>query len=205
MKSTNLKLRDFKVAILVCEGFEEIELVKPRKALEEAHATVHVISPVKNKVKCWDRTSWGKSYKVDVDLAKANPNDYDALMLPGGVLNPDKLRTFKKAIQFIDHFFKKHKPITAICHGAVTIIETGRLENRTITSYAAIKTDLINAGANWVNRKVVIDHNLLTSRQPDDLPAFNKAMIKMFINANNIKHHNISSKLLDIMQKPFIK
>jgi len=120
-----------------------------------------------------------KQYKIDVQLKDANPNDYDALLLPGGVLNPDKLRTDKQAVKFTKSFLKKQKPIAAICHGPITLIETGKLKGRKMTSYHSIKTDLINAGALWQNKAVVIDKNLITSREPKDIPAFNKALINL--------------------------
>lgn len=174
------KLNGFNVAILLCDGFEEVEMTKPRKALEEIGANVDLITLKANRVKAWNHDHWSKEYKIDVSLEEANPKKYHALLLPGGVLNPDKLRTIKQAIKFAKHFFKNNKPIAAICHGPLTLIETGELEGRQMTSYPSIKTDLMNAGAHWVNRTVVIDDNLITSRKPDDIPAFNKAMIKLF-------------------------
>lgn len=173
-------LNNIKVAILLTDGFEEIEFTEPKKALEEAKATVDVIAPKDGKVKAWDKTDWGKEYEVTHSLDNAKPSDYDALMLPGGVMNPDKLRQKPKAVQFAQHFIDNDKPIAAICHAAQLLIETGKLKNRKLTSYPALKTDLINAGANWVDEEVVIDKNLITSRSPADLEAFNKNMVEEF-------------------------
>lgn len=177
-KVINGKLHGLKIAVLLCDGFEESEMTKPREALERAGARVHLITPKENKVRAWLHDKWSKSYKIDVNLDKANPNDYDALLLPGGVLNPDKLRTNKKAIKFVESFIKNKKWIAAICHGSITLIETGKLKGIKMTSYHSIKTDLINAGATWTNKSVVIDKNFITSREPKDIPAFNKAIIK---------------------------
>lgn len=174
------KLHNMKVAVLLCDGFEEVEMTKPREALKQAGAVVHLISPNASKVKAWNHDRWTKNYKVDVKLEKAKPENYDAVLFPGGVLNPDHLRTYKSAVDFANHFFKNNKPIAAICHGPLTLIETGKLSGRTMTSYHSIKTDIKNAGANWQNEKVVVDGNFVTSRQPSDIPAFNKAMIKVF-------------------------
>ena len=173
-------LKDRKVAILVADGFEEVEFTEPKKALERAGATVHVISPNEDKVKAWDSTDWGNSYDVDKTLDAALPSDYNSLLLPGGVLNPDQLRANDKAVEFVKHFFEAGKPIAAICHGPWTLIETGALEGRQVTSYKSIKTDLINAGAEWKNEEVVTDQGLVTSRNPEDIPAFCKKMIEEF-------------------------
>lgn len=171
-------LQHLRIAILVCDGFEEREMVKPRKALMDAGATVHLITHHAKKVKAWLHGDWSKQYKIDVQLKDANPTDYDALLLPGGVINPDKLRTDKKAVRFVDSFLKKKKLIAAICHGPITLIETGKLRGRKLTSYHSIKTDIKNAGGIWQNKAVVVDGNLITSREPKDLPAFNNAIIK---------------------------
>lgn len=176
----NDKLKNKQVAILMTNGFEQSEFTEPKKALEEAGATVHVISPQEGKVKAWDETDWGKEFEVDKALNSANPEDYDALMLPGGVLNPDKLRTNERAVDFVGSFLKTGKPIAAICHGPWTLIETGAIKGRKMTSYKSIKTDLINAGVDWVDKEVVVDQGLVTSRSPDDIPAFNRKMIEEF-------------------------
>jgi protease I len=169
-----------KVAILVADGFEQVELTSPREALEKAGAETEIVSPAGNKVKGWDETDWGKSFPVDVPLKKAKASDYDALLLPGGVMNPDKLRLEPKAIEFIRAFFDEGKPIAAICHGPWTLIDAGIAQGRRLTSYPSIKTDLKNAGADWVDETVVVDNGLVTSRKPADLPAFNRKMVEEF-------------------------
>lgn len=174
------KLNDLKIAILTEEGFEQVELTSPREALEKAGVTVHIVSPKKDEVKAWNETDWGIRVRVDKQLSDANPEDYDGLMLPGGVLNPDSLRTNPDAVDFVRHFLETGKPIAAICHGPQTMIETGLLEGRRMTSYPSIKTDLINAGVDWVDEEVVTDHGLVTSRSPKDLNAFNKKMLEEF-------------------------
>jgi protease I len=171
-------IKDKKVAILTENGFEEVELTSPMNALEQAGATVHIISPVKDKVKAWNHDHWSIELSVDKNLSEANPEDYDMLLLPGGVLNPDKLRLNKEAVSFAQHFLEQAKPLAAICHGPQTLIETGMLDGRTMTSYWSVKTDLINAGVNWVDKEVVVDNGLVTSRSPEDLEAFNKKMIE---------------------------
>ncbi|SDK77082.1 protease I [Catalinimonas alkaloidigena] len=172
------KLKDKKVAILVANGFEQVEFTEPKKALEEAGATVHVVSPEDGHVKGWDHTDWGITVPVDVAVDQANAQEYDALMLPGGQMNPDNLRVNPKAVQFVRDFFAQHKPVAAICHAPQLLIEAGVVEGRTVTSFPSIKTDLINAGANWEDREVVTDQGLVTSRKPDDIPAFNRKMIE---------------------------
>jgi protease I len=179
------KLANLNIAILLCDGFEESEMAKPREALKKAGATLHLISPDATEVRSWLHNKWSKKYKVDLKLKDANPADYDAILLPGGVLNPDKLRTYKEAVNFVKHFFKKDKLVAAICHGPLTLIETGYLKGRNLTSYHSIKTDLINAGAKWKNKQVVVDKNLITSREPKDIPAFNKAIIDLLYRENN--------------------
>jgi protease I len=169
-----------KVAILVDEGFEQVELIKPRKALDRVGAATQVISPQENEVRGWNMKKWGKSVAVDVPLESANPEDFDALLLPGGVMNPDKLRINPKAVQFVKHFIDSGKPVAAICHGPWTLIEAGGVQGRTLTSWPSLRTDLINAGGNWVDEEVFTDRGLVTSRKPDDIPAFNKKMIEEF-------------------------
>ena len=169
-----------KIAILATDGFEQVELTKPKQALEEAGATVHVVSPKQDQIKGWDETDWGQSVTVDVSLDQANADTYDALVLPGGQINPDKLRTEEKAISFIANFGKQNKPIAAICHGPWTLIEAELVRGKKMTSFPSIKTDLKNAGAEWVDQEVVVDQGIITSRNPDDIPAFNKAMIEEF-------------------------
>jgi protease I len=169
-----------KIAILVTDGFEQIELTEPRKALDAAGATTIVVSPKDGTVKAWKFTDWGTEVPVDAVLNMAKPGDFDALLLPGGVINPDKLRTMPEAVAFVKAFFTAHKPVAAICHGPWTIIEAGEATNRKMTSWPSLRTDLANAGAHWVDQEVVVDHGLVTSRKPDDLPAFNREMVKLF-------------------------
>ena len=171
-------LKDLKVAILTENGFEQVELLSPKKAMEEAGVTVHIVSPQEKDVKAWDETDWGISVSVDRKLDEVNPEEYDGLMLPGGVLNPDKLRTNRKAVEFIKHFLEASKPLGVICHGPQTMIETGMLRGRTMTSYPAVKTDLINAGVKWVDKEVVVDNGIVSSRSPEDLDAFNKKLLE---------------------------
>jgi protease I len=173
-------LENKKVAILVTDGFEEIEFTEPRKALERAGAEVHVISPKSGKIKAWDHDHWSNEYDVDKTLDEASADDYNALLLPGGVMNPDHLRANDKAVSFTKEFFSKGKPIAAICHGPWTLIETGALEGRTLTSFPSLKTDIRNAGATWVDEEVVVDQGLVTSRNPDDIPAFSRKMVEEF-------------------------
>ncbi len=171
-------LQGKKVAILTETGFEEVELTSPKRALEEAGAEVQIVSPQKETVKAWDHDHWSIELKVDKHIDDAQVNDYDALVLPGGVLNPDKLRMNENAVRFAKDFIESGKPVAAICHGPQTLIETGLLQGRMLTSYPSVKTDLENAGAEWVDRAVVVDNGLVTSRSPKDLPAFNKKMIE---------------------------
>jgi len=174
----NTKLKGKKVAILTENGFEEVELTSPKKALEDAGATVHIISPKSGKVKAWDHDHWSIELEVDNTLDKADPDEYDALMLPGGVLNPDKLRMNDDAVSFAKTFLVEGKPLAAICHGPQLLIETGLLNGKDMTSYPAIKTDIINAGATWHDREVMVDNGFVTSRSPQDLEAFNKKMVE---------------------------
>jgi protease I len=169
-----------KVAILVADGFEQVEMTEPRKALDEAGAKTVLVSPAQGKVKGWDMKDWGKEFPVDQPLDQAKADDFDALLLPGGVMNPDKLRRLPKAQQLIKAFFDAGKPVAAICHGPWTLIDAGVAKGRKMTSYETIQSDLKNAGVQWEDSEVVIDGNLVTSRKPDDIPAFNKAMVETF-------------------------
>lgn len=171
-------LKNLKVAILTENGFEQSELTSPKEAMEKAGVTVEIVSPQAKEVKAWDVDNWGITIPVDVTLDKAKPENYDGLMLPGGVLNPDKLRANQKAVEFVKHFLNQNKPLAAICHGPQTMIETGLLEGRKMTSYPSVKTDLKNAGVNWVDEEVVVDNGLVTSRSPKDLKAFNKKLLE---------------------------
>lgn len=172
-------LKGHKIAVLVANGFEQVELEKPKQALEEAGAEVFIISPEKEQVQGVHHMEKGDEFKVDVSLENANANDYTALLLPGGVFNPDELRNNKKAIEFIKEFKTQNKPIAAICHGPWLLINSDIAKGHKLTSWPSIKVDLINAGANWVDEQVVRDDKLITSRKPDDIPYFNQEMIKV--------------------------
>lgn len=168
------------IAILATDGFEQVELTEPRKALDEVGAKTVVISPAPGKIRGWKFKDWGDSVAVDVALAEANPDDYDALMLPGGVLNPDRLRLDERAVRFVQSFFEHSKPVAAICHAPIMLIEANVIKDRRVTSWPSLKTDLHNAGAHWIDEQVVVDRNLVTSRKPDDIPAFNERMLHGF-------------------------
>jgi deglycase len=176
-------LDGFRVAILVTDGFEQVELEEPRKALHGAGSDTVLVSPKDEEVKGWNFTDWGRSLPVDLKLDEARAEEFDALLLPGGVINPDKLRLEPKAIAFVRSFLDSGKPVAAICHGPWTIIEAGKARGRTMTSWPSLKTDLENAGAQWVDRETVRDDNLVTSRKPDDIPAFNREMLRLFAEA----------------------
>lgn len=174
----NKKLEGKKVAILATNGFEQSELFEPKKALEEAGAEVSVVSIESGEIKGWDTDDWGKSISVDLTVDEAKPEDFDALQLPGGVINPDQLRTNEKVLSFVKAFFEAGKPVAAICHAPWTLINAEVVKGREMTSYHTIRKDLENAGANWRDQEVVTDQGLVTSRNPDDIPAFNKKMIE---------------------------
>lgn len=174
------ELQGKKIAILVDDGFEQVELTGPKEALDRAGAQTAIVSPQKDNVKGWQHTEWGDQFDVDIPLERADARAFDGLLLPGGVMNPDKLRMNERAVAFVRSFFDEHKPVAAICHGPWTLIEAGVVAGRRMTSYRSIKTDLKNAGADWVDEQVVQDRNLVTSRKPDDIPAFNKAIIQEF-------------------------
>jgi len=170
-----------RVAILVTEGFEQSELDGPQQALEEAGAETLIVSPSEEGwVQAWQHFDLGDLYEVDVPLAEADAAEFDALLLPGGVANPDQLRTLPEAVNFVRAFFDAGKPVAAICHAPWTLIEAGVVKGRTLTSWPSVKTDLVNAGANWVDQEVVVDNGLVTSRKPDDIPAFNQKMLEEF-------------------------
>lgn len=181
----NQDLKGIRVAILVEDGFEQVELTEPRKALDDAGARTQIVSPRASKVKGWKHTEWGDELPVDVALDQARVEDFDALLLPGGVLNPDKLRMNSKAVVFVRGFFDAGKPVAAICHGPWSIVEADCARGRRIASWPSIKTDLRNAGAEWVDSEAVVDVNLVSARKPDDIPAFNKAMIECFRKARS--------------------
>jgi deglycase len=174
------QLQGKRVAILVADGFEQVEMTEPRKALEDAGAGTALVSPSKHVVKSWNHKDWGEEYPVQVALEDADPETFDALLLPGGVMNPDHLRIDPQALDFVRAFFDAEKPVAAICHAPWTLIDAGCVEGRDVTSWESLRTDLENAGAAWFDRSVVVDHGLVTSRSPKDLPSFNKKMIEEF-------------------------
>jgi protease I len=173
-------LKGLRVAVLIEKGFEQVEMTEPRKALDEAGAQTSIVSPNEGKVRGWKFTEWGDEFPVDKLLDDARPEDYEALLLPGGVMNPDKLRMQPKAVALVKHFFNADKPVAVICHGPWTIIEAGEAKGRRIASWPSLKTDLKNAGAEWVDNEVVVDGKLVSSRKPDDIPAFNREMLRVF-------------------------
>jgi len=181
-------LEGLNVAILVTDGFEQVELTEPRKALGGAGATTKIVSPKYPRVRAWNFTDWGIELPVDVELDQVKPEDFDALLLPGGVINPDSLRIEPKAVAFAKAFFDTGKPVAAICHGPWTVIETGAARGRRMTSWPSLKTDLKNAGADWVDQEAVVDKGLVTSRRPDDMPAFSRETIKLFSGARGRRH-----------------
>ena len=187
--STKRKLNGKRIAILATQGVEQVELTSPRKALEKAGATVELVSPHKllkgGKIKAWNLVKWGDSFKIDVSLSQAKVSSYDALHVPGGVINPDILRMDTDAVDFVRSFFEAGKPVSSICHGPWMLIEADVVRGRTLTSWPSLKTDLRNAGANWVNEEVVEDRGLVTSRGPQDLRAFNKKIVELFASASS--------------------
>jgi protease I len=176
----NTKLNGKRVAILATDGVEQVELTEPRKALDEAGAKTTLISPKSGKIKGWQHDHWGDELDVDLELGSANPGDFDALMLPGGVMNPDHLRQDQRAVDFVRQMFQSGKPVAAICHGPWLLVEAGCVRDHTVTSWPSLQTDIRNAGGDWVDREVVTDEGLVTSRKPDDIPAFNRKMIEEF-------------------------
>ena len=174
------ELSGLEVAILVTDGFEQVEMTEPRKALEDVGAITSIVSPKEGRVRSWKLTEWGDEYAVDIELGHAQAQNFDALLLPGGVINPDKLRMQPNAVAFVKAFFDADKPVATICHGPWTIIEAGAARGRRIASWPSLRTDLRNAGAEWVDQEAVVDGNLVSSRKPDDIPAFNLAMVDLF-------------------------
>jgi protease I len=173
-------LKGKKVAILVADGFEQVELTEPKKALEDAGAMTEIVSPAEDQVQGWNHDEKADSFPIDMPLTRARSDDYDALLLPGGVRNPDQLRMMTRAVEFIDGFFVTGKPVAAICHAPWTLIDSEVVKGKTMTSWPSLKKDLMNAGARWVDKEVVVDNGLITSRKPADIPAFNKKMIEEF-------------------------
>lgn len=174
------QLSNHKIAIVVENGFEQVEMTEPRKALEEAGAKTEIVSPVQGKVKGWQHDHWGDEFPVDKPVKDARADDYDALLLPGGVMNPDKLRRNEDVLNFVRAFFEAGKPVAAICHGPWTLIDAGVVRGRRLTSWHTLQMDLKNAGAHWVDQEVVVDSGLVTSRKPADIPAFNQKMLEEF-------------------------
>ena len=174
------ELNGLRVAALVARGFEQVELLEPKQALEAAGAKVDIVSPEQGRVRGWNRTDWGTDVPVDEPIDQAQPDDYDALLLPGGVMSPDKLRMNQKAVAFVRAMFEAGKPVAASCHAPWTLIDAGVVRDVRLTSYPSLKTDLENAGARWVDEEVVVDRGLVTSRKPDDIPAFIGKMIEEF-------------------------
>jgi protease I len=178
------QLKGKKIAILATDGFEQSELLKPKSALDAEGAQTTLVSLKAGAIKGWNEKNWGESVSVDMTVDEANQSDFDGLLIPGGVMNPDKLRMNPKAVAFARAFFDAGKPIAAICHGPWLLVEAGIVKDRTITSWPSLKTDIENAGGKWVDREVVTDSGLTTSRKPADIPAFNRAMIEEFAGAN---------------------
>jgi deglycase len=183
------ELRGKRVAILVADGFEQVELTEPRAALEDAGADTAIVSPEEDEVTGWKFTEWGDTFPVDLSLEDADPKDFDALLLPGGVMNPDSLRIVPEAIEFIKGFLRDGKPMASICHGPWTLIEAEAVRGRKVTSWPSLKTDLRNAGATWVDQEVVVDNGIVTSRKPDDIPAFNRKVIEEFAKGKHTGRH----------------
>lgn len=168
------------IAILVTDGFEQVEMTEPRRALEEAQAKTVLIAPDGSSVRGWNEKNWGETFKVDMNLREARVDNFRALLLPGGVINGDHLRMNEEAVHFVKEFFFQGKPVAAICHGPWILIDAGVVKGRTLTSYPSMKADFANAGAKWMDKEVVAEEGLVTSRRPRDLPAFNQAMVEAF-------------------------
>jgi protease I len=186
MNTQNNELKGRKIAILATDGFEQSELIEPKQNLENAGAKVEVLSIHDGKIKSWNKTDWGSTVKVDRLVNDAKPADYDALVLPGGVMNPDHLRMNKSAVTFVREFAQSGKPVAAICHGPWTLIEGGVAKGHTMTSWPSLRTDLTNAGATWVDREVVTDANFITSRKPEDIPAFSHAIVQTIVQLSSL-------------------
>jgi deglycase len=177
------ELDGLKVAIVAADGFEQVELGEPRRALDEAGATTTLLSPSERWVKAWNRKNWGTEFPVDRSIEGADAGDYEALLIPGGVMSPDRLRQRKDAVDFVRHFFETNKPVAAICHGPQLLIDADVVRGRKLSSYPSIRRDLENAGAEWFDAEVVVDGNLVTSRRPDDIPTFVQKMVEVFARA----------------------
>jgi protease I len=193
----NKKLSGKKVAILVADGFEQVEMTKPREALENAGAETKIISPKAGQIQGMQHADKGEKFDVDLTLQDAQPEEFDALMIPGGLMNPDQLRSTPEALEFVRHFFDEGKPVAAICHAPWVLIDAGVVRGRTLTSWPAIKTDVRNAGGNWINEEVVVDNGLVTSRKPDDIPAFNEKMIEEFCEGKHARQVDAAAVTLE--------
>ncbi len=191
------QLLNKRVAILAADGFEQVELAQPKEALEEAGATVSIVSPKSGTIQGMKHADKGDTFDVDLPISNAKPEDFDALMIPGGLINPDTLRSTPEALTFTRAFFEAGKPVAVICHGPQVLIDAGLVKGRTLTSWPAIKNDIRNAGGNWVDEEVVVDNGLVTSRKPDDIPAFNHKMIEEFAEGKRPRHqdHPMQDKL----------
>jgi protease I len=177
------ELKGVNIAILITDGFEQVEMIQPREALDKAGANTSIVSPKSQSVRGWNFKDWGEEFQVDIPLDQAKELEFDALLLPGGVINPDTLRMQPAAVAFVKDFFAADKPVAAICHGPWMVIEAEAARGRRIASWPSLKTDLRNAGAQWIDQESVTDGNLVSSRKPDDIPAFNRAMIDLFSRA----------------------
>ncbi len=191
---TSQSLIGLKVAVLATDGFEQSELTEPRKALDEAGADTEIIAPKAGKVRGWKMKQWGDEVSVDHTLDEANPDDYGALVLPGGVINADALRLQPKAVAFVKAFFDAGKPVGVICHAPWALIEAGAARGHRMTSWPSLRKDLENAGAKWVDEQVVVDGQLVTSRKPDDLPAFNREITRVFGQSRDHAHQTAQDK-----------
>lgn len=191
---TDRSITGKRVAILATDGVEQSELAEPRQALDVAGAKTILISPKSDVIKAWQHDHWGDEITVDVQLSRARADDYDALLLPGGVMNPDKLRMEPDAVNFVREIFQAGKPVAAICHGPWLLVEAGVIKGRTVTSWPSLQTDIRNAGGDWVDREVVTDEGLVTSRKPEDIPAFNKKMLEEFAEGIHGDNRRVAQK-----------
>ena len=187
-------LHDMRIAILVAEGFQQVELTEPRKALDDAGARTMIVSPAVDHVQGWNHFDKGEEFRVDVPLTSARAEDFDALLLPGGVANPDQLRANTSAVEFVKAFFDAGKPVAAICHGPWTLIDAGVARGRKMTSWPSLKADLTNAGATWVDEEVVSEQGLVTSRKPKDIPAFNRKMLELFEKSRDLGQRRVPTQ-----------
>jgi protease I len=187
------ELLNKRVALLAADGFEQVELTKPKEALEEAGANVSIVSPGANQIQGMHHAEKGDAFDVDIPLENADPAEFDALMIPGGLMNPDTLRSTPKALEFVRAFFRTGKPVAAICHAPWVLIDAGVVRGRRLTSWPAIQTDVKNAGATWVDEEVVVDNGLVTSRKPDDIPAFNRKMIEEFAEGIHARQREVAT------------